>query len=225
MKVVILAAGMGKRFGKPIPKTLVKVLNEKTILDFQIERLSKRIDINNILVVIGYKKELIIQRFPNLNFIFNDLYENTNTSKSLLLALQKIDDDVLCLNSDIYFDEKVLDLMTKQRRSCCLVDTEKTGLKQTKYNLDEDGFIKKMSKALNKYCGEVLGIRLIKKKDLNVIKKELEKVDSNVYVDQALTNLIDRNKLKLLPVYIGNLFCKEFDSESDLLSLRKQISS
>ena len=65
MKVVILAAGMGKRFGKPIPKTLVKVLNEKTILDFQIERLSKRIDINNILVVIGYQKELIIQRFPN----------------------------------------------------------------------------------------------------------------------------------------------------------------
>ena len=48
--------------------------------------------------------------FPTLNFVFNDKYQTTNTAKSLLLALQKINDDVICVAGDLYFDEDVLDL-------------------------------------------------------------------------------------------------------------------
>jgi choline kinase len=37
---------------------------------------------------VGYRKEQIIKRFPELTFVYNPDFEITNTSKSLMLALQ-----------------------------------------------------------------------------------------------------------------------------------------
>ena len=78
MKAIILAAGIGSRLDSDLPKVLSKVINEKTILDFQIEKLSKKFGINNILVVIGYKKEHILEKFPTLNFVSNLMFGRTD---------------------------------------------------------------------------------------------------------------------------------------------------
>jgi choline kinase len=111
MKAVILAAGMGKRLGSSIPKPLTSLVNGKTIMDFQVERLSRIVGVKNIIVVVGYKKEMIMGKFPQLSFVYNDAFAQTNTSKSLLLALKKVDDDVIWLNGDVYFDAEVLGLL------------------------------------------------------------------------------------------------------------------
>ena len=58
MKVIILAAGRGKRLGhytKEIPKPLIDI-NGKSIIERQIE-LFKKNGITEIFVVRGYKKE------------------------------------------------------------------------------------------------------------------------------------------------------------------------
>ncbi|MBC7318867.1 NTP transferase domain-containing protein, partial [Candidatus Bipolaricaulota bacterium] len=54
MKVVILAAGVGSRLGHGLPKALVKLCDNKTILDHQLENL-KSVGLENIRVVVGYK--------------------------------------------------------------------------------------------------------------------------------------------------------------------------
>ena len=48
MKVIILAAGVGSRLGKSAPKSLTKLVDGKSILQHQIEGLTKYIDYKNI---------------------------------------------------------------------------------------------------------------------------------------------------------------------------------
>ena len=122
MEAVILAAGMGTRLGSLIPKPLTAIQNEKTIMDLQIEKLSMKNEIHNIFLVVGYKKEIIMEKFPDLLFVYNNAYARTNTAKSLLTALTKINDDVIWMNGDVYFDAEILNLILESSDSACLVN-------------------------------------------------------------------------------------------------------
>ena len=150
MKAVILAAGLGTRLSSTIPKPLVTIFQEKSILDFQIEKLRNRIGEHNIFIVVGYKKELIMEKYPGAVYIYNDLYARTNTAKSLLMALEKIDDDVVWLNGDVYFDEKILDLLLRAKTPSSVVSRGKCGAEEVKYRDDENGLIIELSKNVEK---------------------------------------------------------------------------
>ncbi len=216
MKAIILSAGLGTRLKSTIPKSLTILKNGKTILDYQIEHLTKKIGLENIVIVVGHKKELILEKFPYLVYKENKNFQSTNTSKSLLAGLKNIDEDIIWLNGDIYFDEKVLDIMLTMKDSCCLVNREQCGLEEVKYLLDNDGYISGLSKKLIKSDGEALGINVIIKKDLSNFKKELEEVNDNDYFEKALENLIISKKIQLKPLFIGKIFCKEIDFALDL---------
>ncbi|MBW2978210.1 phosphocholine cytidylyltransferase family protein [Candidatus Woesearchaeota archaeon] len=225
MKAVILAAGMGTRLFSLMPKPLISLKNEKTILGFQVERLSEIIGLHNIIIVVGYKHHIIMEKFPKLTYIYNHEYTQTNTSKSLLYALNKIqDEDVLWINGDVYFDKEILKLLLNCEDSCCLVDNKKCGEEEIKYNLNEDGYIKELSKKVKEVKGEALGINIIRKKELELFKKELEKVEKKDYFEKALENLALTNKLKLKPVNVDSLFCQEIDFPEDLKKVKEYIS-
>ena len=211
MKAIILSAGLGIRLKTSAPKSLSILKDEKSIIDYQVEYLSKKIGIENIIVVVGYKKELIMKKFPQISFVENRNYRITNTSKSLLAGLKNINDDVIFLNGDIYFDEKILDPMLNSQESCSLVDKNKCGSEEVKYSLDEFGNIKNLSKEVNPAEGESLGINLIKKIFLDDFEKALEKVKNEDYFEKALEILISEKKFILKPIYVGNFFCKEID--------------
>ena len=118
MEAIILAAGMGTRLGSLIPKPLTSLIDEKTILDYQIEKLLKKSQIHNVFIVVGYKKEIIMEKFSDFLFVYNNAYARTNTAKSLLAAVNKIDDDVIWMNGDVFFDEKILDFALEFKRIC-----------------------------------------------------------------------------------------------------------
>ena len=111
MKAIILAAGIGSRLNIQIPKSLCKITADKRLLDFQIQSIAKRICKKNIIVVVGYKKEEIINRYPDLSFVHNEYYLTTNTAKSLLLGLHQVDEDVLYVAGDLFFEDKILDIV------------------------------------------------------------------------------------------------------------------
>ena len=224
MKAVILAAGMGTRLKSRTSKPLSMISKDKTILDFQVEKLTKKVGEDNILIVVGHKKEHIMDKFANLTFVFNKAYRITNTSKSLLLALRKINDDVICIDGDLFFDEEVLDLLMKTKNSSYLVDRKKCTGKETKYTVNKGGFIKQISKSLTNHKGEALGIRFIRKNDLNIFRKELEVVENNVYGDKAMGNLTLNNKIKLMPIYIGSFFCKGVNTQDDLKKVKQYVN-
>jgi len=224
MKAVILAAGMGTRLGTLIPKPLTSVIDERTILDFQIEHLTKKLGPNNIFAVVGYKKEIIMEKHPELTYIYNHGFAHTNTAKSLLTALEKIDDDVIWMNGDVYFEGAVLEMLINCPTSACLVNKAKVGDEEIKYSLSGD-YIKYLSKVVEEPAGEAVGINIIRKEDLPMFIEQLKAVEDKDYFEKALENLTIEGSLKLTPVDLNGYFCQEIDFPEDLKEVQKYISS
>jgi len=220
MEAVILAAGMGTRLGSLIPKPLTSLNDEKTILDYQIEKLLTKPQIRNIYLVVGYKKEIIMEKFPDVLFVYNSAYARTNTAKSLLSALTKIDDDVIWMNGDVFFDHEILDLLMAANASACLVDKKKCGAEEIKYDLNKQGYIRHLSKTVDHALGEALGINVILKSEVSMLRDELIRVDDSDYFEKAMENLTVSHQLRIKPVDVGPHFCREIDFEEDLAAVQ-----
>lgn len=102
---VILAAGVATRFiplSLEKPKGLYKVRNE-CIIERQIKQL-KSSGINDITLVLGYKKEMFfyLKDKYGIKFIFNNEYNSKNNTYSLFLAKDELKNTYIC-SSDDYF--------------------------------------------------------------------------------------------------------------------------
>jgi L-glutamine-phosphate cytidylyltransferase len=224
MKVIILAAGMGKRLASGMPKPLTLLEGNKTILDYQIESLREYVSLKEIMMVVGYKKKMIIERYPQLKYTFNKRYAKTNNSKSLLLALKHINnEDIILLNGDIFFDGMIIKKIISNKQSYCVVNSRKCGKEEMKYILDGQGYIKRISKKIKKNNGEALGIYYINKKYLDNLKDELSRVRDDDYFENAFENLTLTEQIKLLPYVADDYFCHEIDFKEDLKIVNKYI--
>ena len=119
LQVVILAAGMGTRLGKPWPKPLTPLADGRSIMQQQLENVEKVFrDEARVTIVVGFKMEMIMEAHPNVTFVYNENYDQTNTSKSLLKALRASQESgVLWLNGDVVFDARVLERIAERIRS------------------------------------------------------------------------------------------------------------
>ena len=223
MKVIILAAGIGSRLGNSNPKPLTKLKNGETILGRQVAYLAEYLGMNNIIAIVGYKKDLIMESFPNLLYVYNNFYDTTNTSKSLLAGLHKIEnEDVVWLNGDVVFEKELLPQIIQSSTSCIAVNTNSVGEEEIKYNLFEDGSIKDVSKSVNPALGEAVGINKIILSDLHQFKANLEKCHNQDYFEKAL-ELSIQNGMKVIPVDISDYLCMEIDFVDDLKQINKKI--
>jgi len=223
MKAIILAAGIGSRLGNSDPKPLTKLKNGESILYRQVEYLSEYIGINNIITIVGYKKNLIMESFPNLLYVYNNYYDTTNTSKSLLAGLHKIEtEDVLWLNGDVVFEKELLPKIIQCSQSCMAVNTNSVGEEEIKYNVFDDGNIKDVSKTASPALGEAVGINKIMAVDFRLFKSNLEKCDDQDYFEKAL-ELSIQDGITIMPVNINKYLCIEIDFEDDLEQINKQL--
>src|ERR1700710_1730551 len=104
-KAIILAAGQGSRMGdltKNIPKALVNFLGEP-IISYQI-RVMRRLGINNIHIVRGYKKE----QFKIDMVTYHDNLEGFNMINSLFQAADEFNDELIISYGDIIYAPEVL---------------------------------------------------------------------------------------------------------------------
>jgi choline kinase len=226
MKIIILAAGIGSRLGNPFPKPLTILKNGKSIMQMQIDNIASRYDIDNINVVIGFKKDLIMERFPELTYIYNPFFDRTNTSKSLLKALKKHKDEaVLWFNGDVVFDEKLLDILNpymEENQSFVAVNTSKVAEEEVKYTL-KNGFIDELSKTVKKGLGEAVGINFISSNDIKIFISRLEECNANDYFERGLEIAIEKDSLKVKAIDISNYNCMEIDFVEDLESVNKML--
>ena len=117
MQAIILAAGMGKRL-KELTKNNTKCMVEVNGITL-IERTLRQLDelkLNQIIIVVGYESQKLINYINTLNintsiiFINNDTYDKTNNIYSLYLAKDYlIKDDTLLLESDIILEDGILE--------------------------------------------------------------------------------------------------------------------
>ena len=223
MKFIILAAGKGTRLGMDHPKPLTKLKTGETILQRQINFLSKYVDKKNIIIVVGYKKELIMNEFPDCTFVINSNYEKTNTAKSLLCALNiNSDSDIIWINGDVVFDPKVLIPLIESEESCMLVNTSSVSEEEVKYNLNDNGTIKQVSKEIKDGIGEAVGINKISKKYINQLFEALEKCSDQDYFEYGIELLI-KQTIPVYPIDISKNLCMEIDFKEDLNLINKKL--
>ena len=76
----------------------------------------------HVTAVVGFKLDIVIEAMPDISFVYNEVYDSTNTCKSLLKALSlSHEGGVLWMNGDVVFDPRVLDIAspTAQCRTKC----------------------------------------------------------------------------------------------------------
>lgn len=226
MKIIILAAGIGSRLGNPFPKPLTPLKNGKSIMGMQTQNLTSRYNVDDINVVVGFKKDLIMERFPELTYVYNPFFDRTNTSKSLLQALRKHrDKSVLWLNGDVVFDERllgILDSYIQNDKSFVAVNTSKVAEEEVKYTL-ENGFIKELSKTVNNGLGEAVGINFISSDDILNLINRLEECDDNDYFERGIELAIEKDNLKISAVDISQFNCMEIDFVEDLRNANEML--
>ena len=221
IQVVILAAGMGTRLGKPWPKPLTPLADGRSIMQQQLENVAKVFgDSARVSIVVGFKLEMIMEAHPDATFIYNENYDQTNTSKSLLKALRASQESgVLWLNGDVVFDHRVLerikDRMLNEKSFVC-VNTSAVGEEEVKYTVDKDGFINSLSKKVENALGEAVGINFISKSDKASAIKYLVECADNDYFERGLELAIEKDGIKIEPVDISDLFAVEVDFQADL---------
>jgi choline kinase len=234
MEVVILAAGLGSRLGREIPKPLTELADGRTIMQQQIDNVhavfGPKIRIN---IVVGYKLEQVIEAHPNHNFIYNESYGTTNTSKSLLRAFSALPlkSDVFWLNGDVVFDFGILLKMQKfidSKQSTVTVNNNKVSDEEVKYTLDKDGYIDSLSKKVSTdfALGEAVGINFVTAKDKEVLAYNLKKVADDDYFEKAI-ELSIRAGIKFLPLNISksSLNATEVDFQEDLEKVNQAIKA
>jgi len=218
MKTIILAAGVGSRLGSTIPKGLIKLPNDESILGRQI-RILKSMNLDDITVVVGYKKEQIMTPFKNVKFRVNPDYDSTNTAKSLLCAIKKFNDDVLWMNGDIVYDEEIIALIKSQECNTAVVNIAVCGEEEVKYLTDERGNINAISKEIKKGRGEALGINLVIKESLKEFISALQECNNNDYFERAMQLAIN-NHIIIKPLDVSRFRCIEIDNKEDLKKAR-----
>lgn len=216
MKTVILAAGVGKRFkGLDIPKPLTLLANGKSILGLQIETLSHYISLDELIIIVGYHKEKIMEQFPNLLYVYNPDFSEENTAKSLLRAFRKIHEDVLWLNGDVVFHPSALEALLACQKSCMLVNKAPVGNEEVKYKTDSQGRIREVSKQILESQGEALGLNFFKAQDLEILKKNLAMCHKTDYFEKGIELSIQQGaSVWSVPVLASQ--CTEIDFPEDL---------
>jgi choline kinase len=221
VEAVILAAGLGTRLGRPFPKPLTPLPTGETIIGRQVALLREAFGEDlRVTIVVGFKLNLVIENNPDVAYVYNEIFDATNTSKSLLKALQRTGKaGVLWLNGDVVFDPRALKPVRKaveKGQSFVAVNTASTAEEEVKYTVDKHGYIDELSKQVRNALGEALGINYVSREDKAALIRWLEACGDQDYFERGIELAIANEGVRFRPLDISRYPCVEVDFEADL---------
>jgi len=238
-KAVILAAGLGSRLGnltEEVPKAMVKV-DGHPIIDYQMNAL-KCNNINDVIIVVGYKKDILVNYVNqnwnnklNLHFVENTNYATTNSAFSLNLSKKFIDSkSYIHLNCDTIFTSEILSMLKNSKKTNQIVVNKDVQLSDNmeQVYLDDSNKITYMNNVYDKEAvGKAMGLAKISKGALNWITERIEHYHSNGLFNTNFYGII-RECISNIPFYslcTGMNSIVEVNSQEELKIADKIISS
>ena len=234
---LVLAAGAGRRlrpYTDTLPKALVPVDEETTILDLTLSNFSK-VGLKDVAVIVGYKSEAVEDRKKdlesrhgvNLELIFNDKAEEWNNAYSLWCARELFSQGFLLANGDTVHPVGVQETLLANRGPAILlaVDTvKKLAEEEMKLTIDCAGNLAKITKLMDPQSafGEYIGLTLVEPEAAEKLTSALEatwKLNPDLYYEDGYQEYVDRGGvINLQP--IGEVSWVEVDNHDDLAKAR-----
>jgi choline kinase len=235
---MVLAAGAGRRlapYTDTLPKTLVPVDGDRTILDIALANL-KAAGIDDVAVVTGYAAAAVEQRRAALErdhgvalqLVFNDKAEVWNNAYSLWCARDLLPEGVLLINGDTVHPPSVEETLLAARGPdivLALDDVKPLGDEEMKVQLDGDGRVSRINKALDPATaqGEYIGLTLIEPAAAAPLADALEATfrrDPQLYYEDGYQEFADRGgRVGVAPLGAGAR--AEGDDHADLARARE----
>lgn len=235
MQAIILAAGMGKRLHTDKNKSMVCV-NGISLWSRQITAL-KKANIKKIIVVTGYNapefEKYILTYSDNMEitFVRNDDFATTNNIWSLFLAKDYFTDDVILLESDLIYEEDVIEkLCNEDNPNVTVVAKLDTWMDGTTVIL-KDNYVEEiipkseskkydpndLYKTVNIYK---FSAAFLKNKYFPMLEYYIQKHGKQEYYEMALRELITHEKHLLAAMELQTKWY-EIDTEVDLEQAEK----
>ena len=234
---MVLAAGAGRRlrpYTDTLPKALVPVDDETTILDLTLSNFSK-VGLKDVAVIVGYKSEAVEERKKdlesrhnvNLELIFNDKAEEWNNAYSLWCAKDLFSQGFLLANGDTVHPVSVQETLLENRGPAILlaVDTvKKLAEEEMKLTIDCAGNLARITKQMDPATefGEYIGLTLVEPVAANNLTLALEKtwkLNPDLYYEDGYQEYVDSGGvISLQP--IGDVSWVEVDNHDDLAKAR-----
>ena len=236
---MVLAAGAGRRLEpltKDLPKTLLPVDGERTILDIALRNL-RRAGMAEVVVVTGFAAHRIEERKADLEaahdvrleLVFNDKALEWNNAYSLWCARDHFDQGVVLCNGDTVHPGTVEDSVLAARGDDDLVlavdDVKTLGEEEMKVHLSSEGYLDYINKAIDPATaqGEYIGVTLIEPTAAEPLADALEATwrrDPQLYYEDGFQELANRGG-KVRAASIGDVEWVEVDDGRDLERARE----
>ena len=247
MKVIIIAAGKGKRISnkfKDIPKSLIPV-NGKTI--FERQKNAFQYDNNcKLIVITGIENKF---KDTDVKYIQDNENEKHDILGSLMVAKDQINGEVIISYSDIIFEKQIVEQLYNSNGDIVIavdLDWKKEYIGRTEHPLSEaeNVLLDKKNKILeikknidNKdgIVGEFLGLMKMTEKGSKIFLEKINELQKNHqgkfhnaqslekgYLTDMIQELID-SSIRITPMFTSGKWC-EIDTMQDLENARKKFN-
>jgi len=235
MKVVLLNSGIGKRLAPltdNIPKCLIKISGNETILDHQLKNILN-CGLKEFIITTGPFEERIIahieQFYPSIKiqYVNNPVYNKTNYIYSLYLAKDIINDDILYSHGDLIYSENLVKLLLESKdKDCVLVNKSIPPPEKDFKSMIFNDRVNKIG--VNLKGNNTAFLAPLYKLSKGFILRWLQEIEYfiennrvNCYAEDALNEILD--VLILKPCYY-NEFCVEIDDHEDLEGVKNYLN-
>ena len=186
--IIILAAGKGTRMDSNLPKVLHK-LNGESMIN-RVINVAKKLNPVDIIVIVGFKKELVMNEVNNENVTFVIQKEQKGTGHAILQCMPKITKttgNILILSGDVPLISyntlmDFIDFHNKQKSKASLISTDLE---------NPDGYGRIVKNDNNRLT------KIVEHKDANNQELSISEINSGIYI-------FDSNTLKQNIVQIDN---------------------
>ena len=226
---IIMAAGFGSRMAPltlTTPKPLVSV-NGTRFIDTLIGELIRN-DIKDIYIVRGYLKEkfnILLDKYPFIKFLDNDLYDKENNISSIMKAVDLIGNTYIC-EADLLITGR--DVIKKYQYKCNYIGSRVNATDDWCYDVDSNNRIYNYRKG-GENCVQAYGISYWDNKSSKTLRKCLKEMYSIEENKKEFWEMcvFDKYKesfdIKFRPVNPTSI--KEIDSLQELIEVDASYSS
>lgn len=198
MKAVILAAGEGRRlrpFTETMPKVMLPVAN-KPVLEYVIDAV-KTSGINEIVLVVGYKKEVIMDYFKDyedIDITYVVQEKQLGTAHALLQTKDLIDGDFLVLSGDNIIDHRGIEKLLKEESKYSMLIKEHVHPSKYGVVVVEKNILKEIVEKPAEEGGKFISTGIFKLPD-SIFEKVDEVTSQGVYeLTDVIQSVVDRGE-------------------------------